>query len=151
MLKKRLVLKSYLPRINTSIFPKQHYDNIFSGKLVNTLHAWIENHPRVIHSPNEKYSLFVKFNGTLVKKHNHLLKISVQELYSYMILPIPEGGIFCARTVYGKVCIGDTSFWKYMPKYIKPMSIINNITCGCKTCISAMFLQSDINKWRLSQ
>ena len=27
----------------------------------------------------------------------------------------------------------------------------NNITCGCKTCIRAMLLQSDIDKWRLSQ
>ena len=33
--KQRLVLKSYLTGINTSIFPKRHYDNIFSEKLVN--------------------------------------------------------------------------------------------------------------------
>ena len=25
----------------------------------------------------------------------------------------------------------------------------NNITCGCKICISDMLLQSDLNKWRL--
>ena len=31
------------------------------------------------------------------------------------------------------------------------MSKKNKITCGCKTCISVMFLQSDLNKWRLSQ
>ena len=31
------------------------------------------------------------------------------------------------------------------------MSKINNITCRCKTCISAMLFQSDLNKWRLSQ
>ena len=27
----------------------------------------------------------------------------------------------------------------------------NKITRGCKTCISVMLLQSDLNKWRMSQ
>ena len=40
---------------------------------------------------------------------------------------------------------------KYMPKNIKPMNNRNNITCGGETCISAMLLQSDLNKCRLSQ
>ena len=31
------------------------------------------------------------------------------------------------------------------------MSNRNNILCGCKTCISAMLLQSDLNKWRISK
>ena len=31
------------------------------------------------------------------------------------------------------------------------MSNRNNITCGCKTCISAILLQPDINKWRILQ
>ena len=30
---KRLLLKSYIPVINTSIFPKKHYGNIFSETL----------------------------------------------------------------------------------------------------------------------
>ena len=55
------------------------------------------------------------------------------------------------RTVDGKVCIGETSLSKYMPKYIKPTSNRNKIKCGCKTCISATLLQSDLNKCRLSQ
>ena len=38
-----------------------------------------------------------------------------------------------------------------MPKYLKPMSNRNNIICGCKTCISAMLIQSDINKLRIPQ
>ena len=38
-----------------------------------------------------------------------------------------------------------------MPNNIKPMINIKNITCGCETCISAMLLQSDHNKWRISQ
>ena len=38
-----------------------------------------------------------------------------------------------------------------MPKDIKQMSNRNKITCGCETCISAMLLQSDINKRKISQ
>ena len=68
-----------------------------------------------------------------------------------MILPICVGDFYGARIVDEKVNIGDTSLLKYMPKYIRPMSNRNNITRGCKTSISAMLLQSDLNKWRLSQ
>ena len=75
MLKKLLALNSYLPGINTSIFPKISYDNIFSEKLVYELHAWIENHPYAIHSPNVSDSLFTKINGTLVNKQKHILQI----------------------------------------------------------------------------
>ena len=57
-------------------------------KLVNELHAWIENHPHVIHYPNVKDSLFFKINDTLVKKQNLLLIKSLQELQNDMILPI---------------------------------------------------------------
>ena len=89
------MLNSYLPGINTSIFSKIHYDNIFSQKLVNELHDWVENHPHVIHSPNVSYSLSVKVNGTLIKKHSRLLQISVQELHNDMILPIYQGVFLC--------------------------------------------------------
>ena len=68
-----------------------------------------------------------------------------------MILPSSEGGFTVTIIVDGKTCIGDTSLRKYMPKYIKPTSNRNNITCGCKTCISSLLLQSDINKWRISK
>ena len=73
--KQRLMLKSYLPGINTLVFPKIHYENIVSEKLVNELHAWIENHPHLIHPPNVSYSLFIKINGTLVNKQKHILQI----------------------------------------------------------------------------
>ena len=63
----------------------------------------------------------------------------------------PKEVFFGAWTVYGKLCIGDTSLKKYMPKYTKPMTNRNNITCGCKACISAMLIQPDINKLRISQ
>ena len=37
-------------------------------KIINDLHAWIKNHPHVIHPPNVKDSVFVKISGTMVKK-----------------------------------------------------------------------------------
>ena len=43
------------------------------------------------------------------------------------------------------------SLRNYMPKFIKPTNNRNIITRGCKTCVSVMLLQSDINKWRISQ
>ena len=95
--------------------------------------------------------MFVKINGTLVQKQKHILQISVQEIHNDIILPTSEGGFLRAKTVYGKICIGYKSLRKYMPKYIKPMSNRNKITCGCKTCIGAILLQSDNNKWRISQ
>ena len=45
----RLMLNSFIPVINTSIVPRTNDENIFSGKLINELHSWIENHPHVIH------------------------------------------------------------------------------------------------------
>ena len=74
-----------------------------------------KNHPHSINLPD---SLFVKINGTLVNKQKHLLKISLQDLHNDMILPIYQGGFFGAKTVDVKVCIGDTSLRKYIPKYI---------------------------------
>ena len=58
---------------------------------------------------------------------------------------------FFAGTVDGKLFIGDTSLRNYIKIYIKPMSIRNKITCGCKTFISAILLKSDLNRWRISQ
>ena len=34
----RLMLKSYIPAVNKSIFPKKHDENIFSEKHINELH-----------------------------------------------------------------------------------------------------------------
>ena len=116
---KHLTLKSYIPGINTSILPKKYYENIFSERLVNTLHAWIENHPHAIHPTNLKDSLFFKINVTLVNKQKHLLQISARELHNDMRLKISEGVNFGAKTVDGKICIGYMSLKKYMPKTIK--------------------------------
>ena len=74
--------------------------------------------------------MFVKINGALVKKQNHLHQISVRELQNDMILPSYEGDFSVARTIYGNIFIGDMSLRKYMPKYIKPMRNRNNITFG---------------------
>ena len=68
-----------------------------------------------------------------------------------MILQTPQRDFAGTRTMDDKVCIGHTSINKYMPKYIKPMRNRNNITCGCDEYISAMLLQSDLNKCTLSQ
>ena len=73
--KESLQLKSHLNGIKTMIFRKRHYDNMFSGKLVNKLHDWIEKHPHVILSPNVSDQLFFKINSTLVIKQKHLLQI----------------------------------------------------------------------------
>ena len=144
------MLKSYIPGVNSSVFPMQHHNNIFPEILVNGLHEWMEKHPNVIQFPNISYSLFVKINGTLVKKQKHIIQVSVQELHNDIILPIYQG-FFCARTGNGKLFIVDASIMKYILKYIKPMRKRNSITCECNTCINAILLPSYINKWILSQ
>ena len=40
---------------------------------------------------------------------------------------------------------------KYIPKYLKLTRNRNKITCGCKTCIISVLLQSDLNKGRISK
>ena len=68
-----------------------------------------------------------------------------------MILPSSEGDLSGARTIDGNFFIRDTSLKNHMPKYIKTMSKRNKITCVYNTCIIAMLLQLDLNKWRISQ
>ena len=87
----------------------------------------------------------------MVKKQNRLLQLSVRELQNDLILPSYERGFSGARTFYGSFCIEDMSLRKYIPKYIKQKSNRNKITCGYKNCIGAMLIQSDLNKWRISQ
>ena len=50
--KKCHMSKSYNPGMIN--FPKRHYENIFPDKIVNKLHAWIENLPHGPHPPNIK-------------------------------------------------------------------------------------------------
>ena len=102
------MLNSYIPGINTSILPKKHYENIFNERLVNELHARIENKPHIIHSSNVKESLFVKINGTIVNKQKHLLQISVRELHNDMILPIYEGIFLCKNSLWKII------YWRYL-------------------------------------
>ena len=87
---KSLMLKSYIPGINTSILPNQNYEYIFTEKLVNELHAWVENYPHVIHPPNVKYSFLLKVNCTILKKQKHIPKMTVREINNDMILPISD-------------------------------------------------------------
>ena len=92
------MLKSYIPGIYPLIYPKKHVECLFYGELVNELHYWIEKHPHVIQYSNVSDSLFVKINGTLVKKHKQLLQIFIQDLHNYLILPISQGSfIWCNK------------------------------------------------------
>ena len=58
-------------------------------------------------------------------------------------------GFYSAWYHEGRFCIGDTSLIKHIPKYIKSMININNITRRCETYIITMLLQLGLNKWRL--
>ena len=78
------------------IYPKIYYTFLFYEKLVNTLHECIEKNPHVIQYQNVSYSLFVKINGTIVKKQKHLVIIPERELQNYMILTVSQGGFFGA-------------------------------------------------------
>ena len=77
----------------------------------------IDKHPHVIQSPNVSDSIFVKFNGTYVKNHNHPLQISLQDLHNYLILPVYRTGYFGSINEYCKVCIVDTSLQKSAKRY----------------------------------
>ena len=57
----------------------------------------------------------------------------IHYLYSYLILPVSQGGFYGARNVDGKLFIGDTSLIKYMPKHTKNTSNRNKIIFICET------------------
>ena len=120
--KQRLMLNSYLPGINTSIFPKRHYNSIFYEKLVNELHAWIESLPHVIDSFNFLYPSFVKINANIVNKQKHLLQISVRDLHNNMILQIFQRRSFCSRTVNENYVLEIRHLGSTCQKHIKPIS-----------------------------
>ena len=67
-------------------------------------------------------------------------------MHNDIIFPFFQGGFYGAKNEDEKVCIGDKSLIKYIPKHIKPTSILNKITCGYETCIIAMLFQYDWNK-----
>ena len=50
--RKHLMLKQFIPGLDSSVGANICYNNYFTQKLVNELHYWVENHPRVIQSPN---------------------------------------------------------------------------------------------------
>ena len=56
-------------------------------------------------------------NGTIVKKQNNLLQISVRELHNYMILPISEGFVL----------VQEQSRQKYVIKILQLGNICQNI------------------------
>ena len=70
-------------------------------------------------------------------------------MHNDTVLTIPLGGFFGAKNEDEEVCVGDTPLRKYTLRNIKPVNKKNKITRICKTCISSMLIQSDLNKWRL--
>ena len=56
-----------------------------------------------MHYTDVKYSVFVKSNGTLIKKQKYILQIMVKQLNNDMILPSSEGGVSGARTIDGNI------------------------------------------------
>ena len=90
-------------------------------------------------------SICIKANGNLLKKQNHLLQISVCDFLNDIILS-SLGVSYGATYVEGGSYIGDASLRKYTPNHTKPTGNRNNIACGFGTFISAMLLQTDLNK-----
>ena len=93
--KECLMLNSHNPRIDSLIGPKRYYYS-FSGNIFNELHGWKEKNPHVIQYPNISDSIFYKVNGSLLKKNNHLIQISVREMHNDLILPVFQGRFYGA-------------------------------------------------------
>ena len=71
---KRIILKSYVPVIDSWIGNKRCYIYVYE-KLVNKLHDWIDNHTYVIPSPNIIDSFF---------KENVFLNRRISFNFNYM-------------------------------------------------------------------
>ena len=143
------MLKWYIPGVDSWIGATRCYHNHFSGGIVSELHDWMGNHPHVIPYPNVSESICYKVNRKLLKKHKHFLQISVRGFQNHLTLPVDQGGFSGALYEEFRVCIGDTSLRKYIPKNINPKINIKIITCVCETCISTMLLQYNLNKLQL--
>ena len=63
-----IMLKSYIPGVDSWIGAKRCYNNSFYGNLVNELHNWIENHHSVIQYPNISELICIKTNVNMLKK-----------------------------------------------------------------------------------
>ena len=122
------------------IGPNRYYNDYFSENIVIGLHECIEKHPNIIPSTNLLDSIHLKENMITLKKHKHLIQISVRELHNDLILSVSQGRCHGARNKDDIVRIGETSLKSYIPKHINPKRNINNTTCGCETCISDMLV-----------
>ena len=72
---KRIMLKSFIPAINTSIFPKKTFEIIFSEK--NLSMNYMPGSKTILMEytpPNVKESAFVKSNGNLEKEKSIYFK-----------------------------------------------------------------------------
>ena len=66
-------------------------------------------------------------------------------MHNDQISPVSQGVFSGARDEEVRVFNDYISLRNYTPNHINRMININNITCGCETCIGAMFIQSDLN------
>ena len=55
----------------------------------------------------------------MLKKHKHLLQISVHKLHNDNFLPIDQGGFSCAGDDKCRLWIGDTQLRNYIQNHIK--------------------------------
>ena len=80
----------------------------FSDTIANELHNWIDKHHNIIQYTNVSDSTCFKVNTTILKKKNQLIRISVQELYNDIILPVSQGIFGC------KKCGWKSMYWRYV-------------------------------------
>ena len=81
----------------------------------------------------------------------HSLQISVLGFHNDLILLFYQDGFYGAYYKEYNMCIGDISSRKYMSRHIKITGNQYRVTCGYKTHIGSILLQSDLNKLQLSQ
>ena len=81
----------------------------------------------------------------MLNKRKELLQFSVHELHTDLLLPVSKGGFSGARDEEGRELICNNILRKYTPNHIKQKINVNNIKCGCETCIIEMFVGIKIN------
>ena len=112
--------------------------------------GWLENHPDVVISPNQRDVILVKDeNGVKQRVSKWLMQKSIREFHNDMLLPVEQGGFEHARDEEGKTLISDTMFRSLVPRQCCKMTDAHKIMCGCEVCISMGFLHTSLNAFRL--
>ena len=148
--KKRLMLKSYLSGINTSVFQRDIM--IIYFWKTSELIIWLDRKTCTCNTMTWCIRLVIHQNEWYSCEETEAFTSNISAIVAqwYDIKNFPNK-VFCARTMDGRVCIGNNFLRKYMPKYVTQIINRNKITCGYETCIIAILLKSYLNKWMLSQ